>query len=230
MKLRQIKPNPKNPRTIRDRNFYKLVDNLLRYPKFLEKRPIVYKDGIAQGGNMRYRGLEHILKLSEADFVKLAKKNSLSPELLTEWAGYRKSKDLPEGWFKDAADFTEEELAAFIVIDNVNAGDWDFDALANDWDEVQLADWGLEFPTLTPFPGAEDSQDDDDLLPVGEAPEKDSKPRATGDDFSVFEQVMLHTNKLQLLDVLNRIKVDHDYDKLEDALMHLAGLYRSPQS
>lgn len=31
----------------------------------------------------------------------------------------------------------------FIIKDNVSGGDWDWDVLANEWDSVQLQEWGL---------------------------------------------------------------------------------------
>lgn len=45
-----------------------------------------------------------------------------------------------------AADLTEAQQFEFIIKDNVGYGDWDFDALANDWSELPLSDWGLDLP------------------------------------------------------------------------------------
>ena len=36
-----------------------------------------------------------------------------------------------------------EQLNAFIVIDNGDFGAWDWDALANEWDDLPLGDWGV---------------------------------------------------------------------------------------
>jgi DNA modification methylase len=41
---------------------------------------------------------------------------------------------------------TESQRREFIVKDNVGFGDWDWDALANEWDAGELAAWGLEVP------------------------------------------------------------------------------------
>jgi ParB-like chromosome segregation protein Spo0J len=55
-KLSEIKPNPDNPRVIRDENFKKLVNSIKEFPEMLEVRPIVVnKDMIILGGNMRFR-------------------------------------------------------------------------------------------------------------------------------------------------------------------------------
>lgn len=42
-----------------------------------------------------------------------------------------------------AADLTDEQQQRFIIADNVAFGEWDFDALANEWDTEQLAEWGV---------------------------------------------------------------------------------------
>lgn len=56
MKLSDIKPNPKNPRTIRDENFKKLVQSIKDFPEMLDARPLVLnKDNVILGGNMRYK-------------------------------------------------------------------------------------------------------------------------------------------------------------------------------
>jgi ParB-like chromosome segregation protein Spo0J len=39
---------------------------------------------------------------------------------------------------------TEEQKKEFIVKDNLGYGDWDFDALANEYDIDVLVDWGFE--------------------------------------------------------------------------------------
>lgn len=38
---------------------------------------------------------------------------------------------------------TEDQKREFIIKDNVPYGDWDWDALANEWDPDELNDWGL---------------------------------------------------------------------------------------
>jgi len=43
-----------------------------------------------------------------------------------------------------AKDLTEEQKAEFIIKDNVGFGEWDWDMLANEWDNEQLTDWGLD--------------------------------------------------------------------------------------
>ena len=54
-------------------------------------------------------------------------------------------KDVP---VKQAADLTEEQKKEFIVKDNVGYGEWDWDDLANNWDEELLTEWGLDIPNF----------------------------------------------------------------------------------
>ena len=41
MKLRDIKPNPNNPRVLRDDKFQKLKQSIQEFPKMLSLRPMV---------------------------------------------------------------------------------------------------------------------------------------------------------------------------------------------
>ena len=58
----------------------------------------------------------------------------------------RASKDagLKEVWIDIAEGLTEEQKKEFIVKDNVGFGEWEWDMLANEWDSVQLSEWGLD--------------------------------------------------------------------------------------
>ena len=39
---------------------------------------------------------------------------------------------------------SEDERREFVIKDNIGYGDWDMDALANEWDSQDLDDWGLD--------------------------------------------------------------------------------------
>jgi len=43
-----------------------------------------------------------------------------------------------------ASYITKEQENEFIIKDNLGFGDWDWDILANEWDSVELEDWGLD--------------------------------------------------------------------------------------
>jgi ParB-like chromosome segregation protein Spo0J len=116
MKLSKIKPNPDNPRVIKDASFKKLCNSIKDFPKMMALRPIVTDaDDVVLGGNMRLKALQHL--------------------------GY---KEIPDEWVRKAEDLTDEERKRFIIADNVSGGEWDWDTLANEWDAVQLEEWGLE--------------------------------------------------------------------------------------
>ena len=54
--IKEVKPNPSNPRTIKDAKFKKLVQSIKDFPQMLELRPIVVdKDYMVLGGNMRLK-------------------------------------------------------------------------------------------------------------------------------------------------------------------------------
>lgn len=115
MKLSEIKPNPNNPRIIKDDKFKKLCDSIKEFPKMMSLRPIIVdSEGIILGGNMRHKALKEL--------------------------GY---KEIPDEWVKKADQLTEDEKKRFIIGDNVGFGEWDWEALA-DWDQEDLQAWGLD--------------------------------------------------------------------------------------
>lgn len=133
IKLSSIKPNPDNPRVIRDEQFHKLVDNIKRYPHFLDKRGIVHADGVILGGNMRYRAIQ----------------DALQDEQWREAIGITRKGEIPATWVQDASAWSDEDRQAFIILDNAPqgvSGEWDWDLLANQWEAEELNEWGLEVP------------------------------------------------------------------------------------
>jgi len=47
-----------------------------------------------------------------------------------------------------AENLTEQQQREFLIKDNVGFGEWDWDALANDWDPAELNEWGLDVHNL----------------------------------------------------------------------------------
>lgn len=149
IKLSQINVNAANPRTIKDTNFEKLVTSLLVLPKMLELRPIVVDNTMtALGGNMRYRALCAIVGLDENEICSRlnaskdfqAKTQAERDALVDYWLAW---KDNPTADIINAADLSDAEKREFIIKDNVSFGDWDYDALANEWDAEDLNEWGV---------------------------------------------------------------------------------------
>jgi DNA modification methylase len=56
---------------------------------------------------------------------------------------------------------TAEQQREFVVKDNVGFGEWDWDALANEWDMGQLEAWGMDVPAVEvePTAGLTDADD-----------------------------------------------------------------------
>jgi ParB-like chromosome segregation protein Spo0J len=66
-----------------------------------------------------------------------------------------------------ATDLSEEQQRAFIIKDNVGFGEWDWDALANEWDAELLIEWGLDVwkaPTEVDYSILDGADELDDLI------------------------------------------------------------------
>jgi DNA modification methylase len=89
-----------------------------------------------------------------------------------------KEAGLKEVYIVKADNLTEEQKHEFIVKDNVGFGEWDWDSLANEWDESELNDWGLDVPD---FVGKEIEAEEDDF----EMPEEVQTDIVLGDLFEI---------------------------------------------
>jgi hypothetical protein len=59
VKPSELKPNPNNPRQIKDENFKKLVQSLKDFPEMATVRPVVVNtEMVILGGNMRFRAMK----------------------------------------------------------------------------------------------------------------------------------------------------------------------------
>lgn len=109
VKVSQIKPNPNNPRVIKDDNFQKLVNSLKSFPEMSKVRPIVVnQDMIVLGGNMRLKAMK------EAGWKE-------APVEVVDWDEQKQKEFI----IKDNVGFGEWDWQMI-------AADWDKDEL-NDW-------------------------------------------------------------------------------------------------
>jgi hypothetical protein len=144
MKLSDIKPNPSNPRVIKDDKFHKLVKSIKDFPEMLSLRPMIIDEhSIVLGGNMRLKALQEL--------------------------GY---KDIPDEWVMKASDLNEDQKRQFIIKDNIGFGEWEWETLANEWDVDELRDWGLDIPNYSTGHDINSMTDEDvdieeDFDPVG---------------------------------------------------------------
>lgn len=150
VKLSRVKVNEHNPRSITRDKFQKLINSILVLPKMLELRPIVVDGKMsAIGGNMRTNALREIAKMNIeqiadrltgiADFV--AKTEGERKTLIEYWNQWLEQ---PTALIINASSLSAEEKKQFVIKDNVSFGTWDFDALANQWDNTKLNDWGMD--------------------------------------------------------------------------------------
>ena len=121
MKTNKLKMNPNNPRRIQPDKLEKLCASITNLPQMMTLRPIVY-DPVTMhvlGGNQR---LAAIRKLG--------------------------MKDIPDEWAIAATDLTPEQQKEFVLRDNVQLGDWDFEMLSAEFGEFDLEEMGMDMPEI----------------------------------------------------------------------------------
>jgi len=110
MKLSDIKPNPNNPRLIKDDKFKKLCQSIKDFPEMLELRQIVVnKDMIILGGNMRYKAAKEI-GLKEIPVIVA---DNLTPEQEREFLIKDNTSGGEWDWEVLANEWNSEELEAW---------------------------------------------------------------------------------------------------------------------
>jgi len=116
VRLSEIKLNPDNPRQISKTQIDRLVKSITEFPEMMELREIVVD------------------------------------ETMTILGGNMRFRALKEAGEKEAiakivTGLSLEQKREFIIKDNgTNWGQWDFDILANGWDDLPLTDWGVDLP------------------------------------------------------------------------------------
>lgn len=151
MLVTDIVLNADNPREITPDKLELLVQSILVFPKMLAIRPVVAdaETHVVYGGNMRTRALLIIQQLGEQEIVQKLEQQTKykrltsfeQQELLEYWAKWQKR---PLVRVQLVSDLTEAEKAEFVIKDNVGFGKWEFDELANKWDNNLLAEWGMD--------------------------------------------------------------------------------------
>lgn len=149
----QIDGVPKNPRYLKESEHDKLVKSLADSPEFLEYKPLmVYalEDGtyVTICGNMRLRVANELRIGGNTNFDKL-------PCLILK------------------ADTPIQKIKEYAIKDNVQAGNWDWDELANgEWETDDLQDWGVDCSFLNT---EEDDTDIDKLFEDAQNTESKAK-------------------------------------------------------
>lgn len=132
LKLTQLEPNlgqieglPINPRQWTQGDVDKIAKSLKETPELFEARPLLV--------------IEH-----EGKYV------ILGGNLRYEGCKKNGAEDAPCYVFPK--DTPIDKLKEIVIKDNGSFGAWDFDSLANEWDSLPLADWGVPAWNTEPEP------------------------------------------------------------------------------
>ncbi len=117
-KISELHKLPNNPRTIRNRDFEILCKSIQDNPDYFEARPLILSD--RTGALVIIAGNQRY-----------------------EAAKYLKMKEVPTYLLENLTEAREREI---IIRDNISNGDWDFEAIANEWDAAELEEWGMYIP------------------------------------------------------------------------------------
>jgi DNA modification methylase len=181
MKLSEITPNAKNPRLIKEERFKKLVTSLENLPDFTAIRSIILdEDKNIIGGNMRYRAMKH-----------LGWKTAIVQVYDREYHAETKAAlELGKSY--------EDVCREMVIRDNVAFGEHDFDILANEYDPLELDEWGLD--VWQP----EEEEEVAGLTDPDEVPEAPEEPKTKlGDLYILGEHRLLCGNSTKAEDVEN---------------------------
>lgn len=121
----QIEGLSKNPRWLHDDEGEKLKKSLIDSPEFLEYKPLM----VYAMDNGKYVTICGNMRLRVANELRLD--------------GHSEFDTLPCVILK--ADTPIEKIKEYAIKDNVQAGNWDWDELANgEWETDDLQDWGVD--------------------------------------------------------------------------------------
>lgn len=113
----KLRLNSHNPRTISKEAFARLKKSITEFPQMLELRPVVYDENfVVLGGNMRLLSLKELVLQGFA---------------------------LKDEYFKSVVGMSDADKRKFIIKDNISDGAWNWEAIANEWSDLPLKEWGL---------------------------------------------------------------------------------------
>ena len=138
-KISELHKLPNNPRTIRNRDFEILCKSIQDNPDYFEARPLILSD-------------------------RTGKLVIIAGNQRYEAAKHLKMNEVPTYLIENLTELREREI---VIRDNISNGDWDFEAIANEWDAVELEEWGMYIPQPE-----EDVSDQVDESDDEEEPEK----------------------------------------------------------
>lgn len=121
----QIEGLSKNPRYLKENEYEKLKKSLTDSPEFLEYKPLM------------------VYAMDNGNYVTICGNMRLRVALKLREEGHTEFDAIPCVILK--ADTPIEKIKEYAIKDNVQAGNWDWDELANgEWETDDLQDWGVD--------------------------------------------------------------------------------------
>ena len=117
----------------------------------------------------------------------------------------------------DVSKLSKKKREELLIKDNISFGNWDWDILANEWDNQDLQDWGMPVWDLDLHHIDNTTYDKEDDTPL--------LGKATDKEHALFELVMRIENKKALMEKLNLVKDEYNLDTMEEALMKIINTY-----
>lgn len=129
----QIAGVNQNPRELSTEQFNKTVESIKSFPEMLEVRMLVVVPIADSNKYIVVGGNQRYRALKELNYKE-------APCVIVNW--------------------TPEKINEFIIKDNLSYGEWDWDLIANEWEQPRLQEWGLEIPFADVDYSVLDEEDD----------------------------------------------------------------------
>nr|DAM56657.1 MAG TPA: ParB protein [Caudoviricetes sp.] len=158
----QLEGLPSNPRSITREKMELLKTNITDYPEMLSLRSLL------------------IYPIDDSKYILIG--------------GNMRYRALKELGYTEAPciiipkETSIEQLKAYTIIDNNGFGKWSWDMLANEWDELQLVEWGVDLP----------------IIPTGEEPNTNGE---IGDENNDTEKLTFTLAKEQAAFIKAQLKI-----------------------
>ena len=158
----QLEGLPSNPRSITREKMELLKTNITNYPEMLSLRSLL------------------VYPIDDSKYILIG--------------GNMRYRALKELGYTEAPciiipkETSIEQLKAYTIIDNNGFGKWSWDMLANEWDELQLVEWGVDLP----------------IIPTGEEPNTNGE---IGDENNDTEKLTFTLAKEQAAFIKAQLKI-----------------------
>lgn len=134
LKIGTIKPNPDNPRVIKDDDYTRLLKNITERSQFMYVNHLkLNEDLIVLAGNQRLAACKE-LKWKEVPCTIFTRKMA---DIMNQSA---KKEKREQRTYK-------EYCNEIVIMDNTHAGEWDYEEL-EDWDQEDLEKWNVPMPNF----------------------------------------------------------------------------------